>query len=235
MKSFSVFIKSRFIEIRKNRILFSTVCFSYVFLVLHAVGYFESNGRTEVIVRFVAVALYPLFVLAGKGNGARLWGILYALLLFWFRGSLYYAPFIFMAGLCYGLKKEVSASVLAAYAVILAMRATLYDVAPFRVVFHCLKCLVIYNLLLIAFKEYSRQHKPFLILQPDEIQLLELLAGGMRQSEVTGYSQNSISRKLKSARLRNGIETNKDLILIYSNSQNRDDLRRDRELKALEK
>lgn len=202
-------------EFRNDRLLQSSVILSFVFLVLHILGYFDSDGKFEVIVRACAVALYPLFVLIGGRTGLRFWGVVYAYILFWFGGTLYYTPFIMLLFLSNKFSMQRTVLVFLLYAILVSVRSTVSDIAPFRVIFHALKCSVFY----FGLKFLLEGNIKKLELTPDEILILEELSKGKNQNELTVFSQNTIFKKLKSARERNGIKTNEELVLKYTSSK----------------
>lgn len=69
---------------------------------------------------------------------------------------------------------------------------------------------------IVTFVLDNKFERKKLILYEDEIKILEQLCGGiMYQKEVTGYSENTVYRKLKAARERNGNITREQLIELY--------------------
>lgn len=208
--------KERLKALRHDKLLISTVILSYVFLALHIIGYFDSNGKFEVIVRACAVALYPLFVFIGGRKGLRFWGVIYAYILFWYSGTLFYTPFIMIALLSTKFSLFRTIIVFLLYAILVSVRSTINDIAPFRVIFHALKCCVFY----FGIKFLVENTEPqYLELSPDEILILDELAKGKNLNELTIFSSNTICKKLKNARERNGIKTNEELVMKYVNSK----------------
>jgi len=63
---------------------------------------------------------------------------------------------------------------------------------------------------------YQKETKTKLILFPDEIKILQQLSqGNLYQKQVEGFSENTVYRKLKSARERNGCDTRDDLLARF--------------------
>ena len=78
-----------------------------------------------------------------------------------------------------------------------------------------------YNKKRLVFGNYiyvlnNRFERKKLILYEDEIKILEQLRSGkMYQKEVEGFSENTVYRKLKAARERNGNITKDELLELY--------------------
>lgn len=69
---------------------------------------------------------------------------------------------------------------------------------------------------IVTFVLGSKFERKKLILYEDEIKILEQMCSGViYQKEVTGYSENTVYRKLKAARERNGNITREQLIELY--------------------
>lgn len=208
-------LRRKLLEFKNDKLLQATVVLSFVFFALHVIGYFDSNGKFEVIVRAAAILSYPLFVFIAGRSGLRVWGILYAYILFWFTGTLNYTPFIVLALLCVKCPLYWTVAVFLVYAVIVSVRSTVNDIAPFRVIFHALKCCVFYFGIKIILENKEKPHS--LELLPDEILILEELAKGKNINEITIFSTNTVCKKLKAARERNGLTSNEELLLKYTN------------------
>lgn len=77
-------------------------------------------------------------------------------------------------------------------------------------------CRSLWFVLIVDYVISNKFNRKKLILYEDEIKILEQLnAGKHYQKEVEGFSENTIYRKLKSARERNGIETREELLNLY--------------------
>lgn len=214
------FLSTRIEAFRNDRLIQMTVVLSFVFLALHVIGYFDSDGKMEVVIRAMALLIYPLFAFIGNRKGMRFWVVIYAYILFWFYGTLNYTPFIILAILSYRFDLQKSIAVFIIYAILVSVRSTINDIAPFRIVFHGLKCGVFYYGIKV-FLKYEKKEK--LRLMPDEILILEELSKGKQLNELTLFSNNTVCRKLKAARERNGLKSNEDLVLKYLNSKNKND------------
>lgn len=54
-----------------------------------------------------------------------------------------------------------------------------------------------------------------MILDDKERFILSELAKGARQKEIKGYSENTVSKKLKQMREKNGAKTNEELLMRF--------------------
>lgn len=71
-------------------------------------------------------------------------------------------------------------------------------------------------ILIVSYTLHSKFERKKLILYEDEIKILEQLSSGkIYQKEVEGFSENTIYRKLKAARERNGNLTRDQLVELY--------------------
>lgn len=207
---------NKFHNLKNDRILLSTVYLSYAFVALHVIGYFDSNGLLEVKVRIAFLLVYPLIAFLFGRKGSAVWLIIYSYILFWFKGTIYYTAFMIIALLCVNQNLKTLLWVFIPYAILVAIRTQIYDVPPFRVVFHLLKCSVLFMVIRLTCRK--KEVEKTLILTPDEEDILMLLAQGYRVSEINLFSQNTVYEKLKNARERNNVSSNKELIIAYKNS-----------------
>lgn len=77
-------------------------------------------------------------------------------------------------------------------------------------------CRSVWFILIVMYVTDSKFDRKKLILYEDEKKILDqLLDGKMYQKEVVGFSENTVYRKLKAARERNGGVTREELIELY--------------------
>lgn len=99
----------------------------------------------------------------------------------------------------------------ALYCIDIFIVATLHDKDPIYVYIHFLVAAA------FAFAFYVKNKSMRkLSLLPDEEKILDQLLEGKAQKNIDGFSENTVSKKLKNARLRNGIPDNKELLILYS-------------------
>lgn len=77
-------------------------------------------------------------------------------------------------------------------------------------------CRSVWFIIIVAFVVNNKFERKTLILYEDEIEILKQLADGKHyQKEVKGFSENTIYRKLKAARERNGNITREELVELF--------------------
>ena len=86
--------------------------------------------------------------------------------------------------------------------------------------FHFVGCTFVY----LATNEVSRRiintSKKKLELKQDEIVILDYLAKGLKQNDIIEFSAQTVSRKLRKAKTRNGIKTTTKLLETYIQQKN---------------
>lgn len=105
------------------------------------------------------------------------------------------------------------------YTILVFIVAILHNKQPYHLFAHFIGCCIL--LLSVHKLKYGKISIPRinkLDLTNDEILILEEMCEGRLQKEISKFSQNTVTNKLKQARERNNIKTTDELISIYKKS-----------------
>lgn len=100
------------------------------------------------------------------------------------------------------------------YFVLVSVAFALNEEVIYHYFIHVVRSLWFFGIVDFVLNDKFKRKK--LVLFQDERQILDQLCGGLLyQKEVEGFSENTIYRKLKAARERNGIPTREKLVELY--------------------
>lgn len=101
-----------------------------------------------------------------------------------------------------------------AYFIVVSIAFTINDESLLNFFIHLTRSL--WFIIIVSFVVSNKFQRKSLILYEDEIAILKQLADGKHyQKEVEGFSENTIYRKLKAARERNGNITREELVELF--------------------
>lgn len=112
------------------------------------------------------------------------------------------------------IKPQLSKPAIILYLVSVSIAFAINDENLIRYFIHIIRSLWFIGIVTyVLSNEFERKN---LVLNEDEIRILEQLRNGkVYQKEVEGYSENTVYRKLKAARERNGFLTRDELLMAY--------------------
>lgn len=110
--------------------------------------------------------------------------------------------------------------ILAAYFVLVSIAFALNTESICHYIIHLIRCsyffFVFYHVIHRRFERIiGTDNTTGLELTEDEINILEQMISGKKQKEVTGFSINTVTKKLNNAKIRNNIGTTQELIFRY--------------------
>jgi uncharacterized membrane protein YvlD (DUF360 family) len=126
---------------------------------------------------------------------------------------------LFIVCIVISLHPKIEKPALAFYFLAITISFSLNEEKLYHFLIHVTRSVIfIISVRFIMTNEFQKRKK--LILSDDEIKIIEQLANGKTyQKEVTGFSENTVYRKLKAARERNGNITREQLLDLYVQQQ----------------
>ena len=200
----------RFVNKFKNDhlLLKSVICVS-VLSMCHWIQFVNSGYMIQPLVRAICATTYVVTaILFGKKS----WPIalfVWAMALVYFNRFCNYTSFI-MILIAIGRNKSLKFPYIYSYFIAVIVCLYLYKDTYTHLLIHVGGCYFFYNVYLVIMNFVEPNQVP-LDLTSEEEDILKQMAEGKEIKSVSGYSQNTIYDKLKSARKRNGCLFNKDL------------------------
>lgn len=203
------YFKKRLNVILGDSFLSLSVLVTVVCCFLHAYQFWRSGFHYQPLVRLVFAAAFPFIVFFG-GRLASYWCFYaYACVLIWIVTFQNYTAFVIVV-LFTLLVPRMRIPTLVFYGVEVFVAASVRHFTPIHVLIHFSNCCLIYFALYFLVKPSVQNKK--LNLKYDERLLLEELRSGKLQKEISLFSPNTTSSKLKQARQRNGCATTDELL-----------------------
>jgi len=214
MKSF---IEKKFKLFISDNYCWVSCIFSFVLLGFHIYQYIDSNFMYQPLVRIIYYSIYP-FVIFFLGREA----ILFLFLLFSFSIEQFadfsnYTSFFIIVFFLF-VYKRFSIPVIAIYILDVIIVCEHHNKSPIHLAVHFINCgfifvasRIIFNICVSKIKKSSRK----LDLDETDRFILQELSKGAKQKEIEGFSENTISKRLKKMRDRNFCETNSELLMLF--------------------
>lgn len=202
----------KFKRVKEDSFLFITVRVFAITFFLHLYQFYDSGFLTQPIIRAGFCVLYILSVFIWGRKGSYFVLFLNANYLALTMDFQNYTAFIIIALLGMLIPKHKYHLFLVYLADVIVV-ATLHDKTPVHIAIHLLNCTVLYYVLYFLMKPTTQKKKLNLTL--DETLILDELLQGKQQKEIERFSQNTVTNKLKQAKMRNGIPTTEELLKIY--------------------
>lgn len=200
------FIKQHFKTIFTDRYLTVSFILSFIFVGLHIYQFIDSDFRIEPLIHAIISTNLPFVIFFG-GRIATYW-------YWWICANLLainttfqnYTAFVIIC-IFISLVPKMRIPSLSLYILEIIFVATARDKTPVHITIHVCNCISIYCGIYYLLKPTKR-----LKLTSDEIFILNEMINGKMQKEIDGFSQNTITNKLKQAKERNKVETTDELI-----------------------
>ena len=198
--------------IKNDSYLVLTLHISLICICLHLYQFIDSEYQIEPLIRLIFSCGFP-FVIFFSGRIGTYW--------YWWSYSNFlalqttfqnYTAFIIVVIFGMLIPKMKKAS-LVVYALEIVAVATMRNKTPVHFCIHLNNCICIYYALNYLLK--PTVSKRGLDLTHDEILILDELLKGKQQKEITFFSENTVSAKLKKARERNDIGSTDELLIRY--------------------
>ena len=200
---------------KKDNKVFISVCLAVILVFLHTWQYIHSDYEVKALVNLIVSVLYIPIILIFKFNALPIFLACYGFIYIPFESFDNYTSLLLICS-AISLDKRLK-SLIWIYCVETfccymskGLQLSHIGITMCYIVF-------IWNVFLVIQNKHS-EIEPLLITD-DEKHILEQLLLGKEIKEVTGFSQNTIYKKLRSARERNACITNDELLSRYKNTK----------------
>ena len=157
----------------------------------------------------ITIAFLTLFF---DRRGMSIGFVLYACSLIYINTFYNYGTIFFLL-IAYGAFPKIKWPAMVLYAINVFISFSLKQLIPIAILIHFI---YLGLFLLITISIYKVKPSRTLHLKEDEKYILNQLMDGKLQKEIEGYSQQTITAKLKNAKERNMCESTTELITVYS-------------------
>lgn len=196
-----------------------TSVISFVIAVLYVVRGLGEGFNLGIIIVMVMNLLYIPIVWVFKRQGFSYFYLIYAVVLIFLISMEETKLFnnytaLFMVCIVMMIRPELELLIWAVYFVSVCVAFAINDENLIHFFIHIVRS--IWFIAIVSYVLNNRFERKKLILFDDEKKILDQLCSGkMYQKEVEGFSENTIYRKLKAARERNGNVTRDQLVEMY--------------------
>lgn len=202
-----------------DNFLLYTCILSAILGVLYIVRGIQDGFKIVTIVVIAFDFLYVPLALIFKRKSFVWFCLVYALVLIFviaFTKTYLYNNFtsLFIICIIIMIQPKFEISAIVAYFVMVSVAFTINDESLLNYFIHLTRSC--WFIIIVSFVVSNKFERKSLILYEDEIKILTQLADGKHyQKEVQGFSENTIYRKLKAARERNGNITREQLVELF--------------------
>lgn len=206
------FFEKKLIAFKNDSIIWRSALIASLLFCFHLYQLIDSNFLIQPLIRviFYALLIPALFLI---GRKALPFGFfLFALAIGLTISFDNYTPFLIVALACF-LVPKAEILFLSLYALDIIAVCMLHDKSPIHLLIHYINCIFFYSFLKLLIK--GRAKREPLILTPEETFILEELRNGKQQKEILTFSKNTVTKKLREARLRNNLATTEELLTRY--------------------
>lgn len=206
-------IKRRFATLINDKMLLSNFVGFLVLFFISILNYLE-EPVLEWILRSAIYLLGLDFAFFIGRKGVWLTWCLIAYVMFYFsafRNVSYFSMIVFLAVL-YPKYKIV---MFVAYAVNVFILSYLHELEIMKIAFHVFSCIFVYFTMQEVIKRVRKEPPRKLSLTDDEKIILSYMQKGLKQNDIIEFAPETVSRKLKKAKIRNEIKTTKELLDRY--------------------
>ncbi len=213
--------------IKSDKVLLSVILIHVLLVFFHcAYSFFTEYWQCYVRAGFCFVIAGSTILFLRKGFAVTI--AIYAYVLLYFNRFFNYTSFLFVLFAIYSYPK-IEKPALVLYAINLFVSFAVKNYAIMTLGINALNCILFYTLAKYLF---ATKVQATLLLTDDERLVLEELAGGKLQKEITDFSENRVTQIIKNAMIRNGCKSKAELQQKYiaeyperqpKQSQNEDD------------
>ena len=196
--------------IKSDRVLFSIIIIHLLLVFFHcAYSFFTDYWQCYVRAGFCFLIAASTFLFLRKGFAITI--ALYAYVLLYFNRFFNYTSFLFVLFAIYSYSKiEKPALILYALNLFIAFAVKNYEILTLGI--NGLNCILFYTLAKYLF---ATRVQTVLLLTDDEHTVLEELANGKLQKEITDFTENRVTQILKNAMSRNLCKSKAELLQKY--------------------
>ena len=196
--------------IRSDRVLFSVIAIHLLLVFFHcAYSFFTDYWQCYVRAGFCFLIAASTFIFLRKGFAITI--VLYAYVLLYFNRFFNYTSFLFVLFAIYSYPK-IEKPALVLYAINLFVSFAVKEYAIMTLGINALNCILFY---MLAKYLFATRVQAVLLLTDDERIVLEELASGKLQKEITDFSENRVTQIIKNAMSRNLCKSKAELLQKY--------------------
>lgn len=204
-------IKKHFVDLSQDKYLMMILALHFFLAVCHFCHSYMSDIQYHGDLRFAGCVVIALLILFFGRKGMAFGFVIYACSLI-FVNTFYNYGSIFLMLIAFGAYPKIRVPSIVLYSICVVISFSLQKLLAFSVAIHFLYLILFW---LCTKYVYKVNASKTLNLKDDEIYILSELAKGKMQKEIDGYSQQTITAKLKNARERNMCETTGELLSIF--------------------
>ena len=196
--------------IKSDRVLFSVIIIHLLLVFFHcAYSFFTDYWQCYVRAGFCFLIAASTFLFLRKGFSITI--ALYAYVLLYFNRFFNYTSFLFVLFAIYSYQK-IEKPALVLYALNLFISFAIKQYAILTLGINGLNCILFYTLAKYLF---ATKVQSILLLTDDERIVLEELAAGKLQKEITEFTENRVTQIIKNAMSRNMCKSKAELLQKY--------------------
>ena len=213
--------------IKSDKVMLSVILIHLLLVFFHcAYSFFTDYWQCYVRAGFCFIIAAATILFLRKGFAVTI--AIYAYVLLYFNRFFNYTSFLFVLFAIYSYQK-IEKPALVLYAINLFVSFAVKQYAIMTLGINALNCILFYTLAKYLF---ATKVQATLLLTDDERLVLEELAGGKLQKEITDFSENRVTQIIKNAMSRNLCKSKAELLQKYiteyperqpKQSQNEDD------------
>ena len=213
--------------IKSDKVLLSVILIHLLLVFFHcAYSFFTDYWQCYIRAGFCFIIAAATFLFLRKGFAVTI--AIYAYVLLYFNRFFNYTSFLFVLFAIYSYEK-IEKPALVLYAINLFVSFAVKQYAIMTLGINALNCILFY---MLAKYLFATRVQAVLLLTDDERIVLEELAGGKLQKEITDFSENRVTQIIKNAMSRNLCKSKAELLQKYiteyperrpKQSQNEDD------------
>lgn len=220
-------LKKKLQIIRSDKVLLSVILIHVLLVFFHfAYSFFTDYWQCYVRAGFCFIIAAATILFLRKGFAITI--AIYAYVLLYFNRFFNYTSFLFVLFAIYSYQK-IEKPALVLYAINLFVSFAVNQYAIMTLGINALNCILFY---MLAKYLFASRVQAVLLLTDDERIVLEELAGGKLQKEITDFTENRVTQIIKNAMSRNLCKSKAELLQKYiteyperrpKQSQNEDD------------
>lgn len=212
-----VYLKKRLNHIKNDKIELYTLMIAAALSICHFVLFYESQTLSNLSSLFFCLVFLPInFFIGRKAYGPFFYIFSVAIML---TGGTYknYSAAWFATLSIIVMKPRYKLPFVLFHTAITIAVCYMHQKTPIHLTVYILNALFLYVATIYFFKQNSRIEP--LDLTDDERAILEEMKNGKQQKEITLFSVNTITKKIRDARTRNGLNTTAELLMRYINEK----------------
>jgi len=203
-------LKKKLQIIRSDKVLLSVIMIHLLLVFFHcAYSFFTDYWQCYVRAGFCFLIAASTILFLRKGFAVTI--ALYAYVLLYFNRFFNYTSFLFVLFAIYSYPK-IEKPALVLYAINLFVSFAVKEYAIMTLGINALNCILFYTLAKYLF---ATRVQAVLLLTDDERIVLEELAGGKLQKEITDFTENRVTQIIKNAMSRNLCKSKAELLQKY--------------------